>query len=200
MLLSADILCFTPRLFGDCADSWADQAKCHVELDLPALADSNLAWSRGGNLPATTTCTEKRTCIHTQRVHTQIRAHLRSSSVCMHTNKHHFDSLYVVCAWATWDTPTHVLLLHQPSAEDGEMSETKWRCVFVPLRATAETDLWRHEGSLYLTLLVWFHCSSHAGCNRLQRAQMVDVWGWNVPRWQKMATPRTVTVKEFAAG
>lgn len=36
-----------------CRDGWADKADCHAALVLSGLADSNLAWRRGGYLPAT---------------------------------------------------------------------------------------------------------------------------------------------------
>ncbi len=47
-----------------CRDSWVDQANCHVALALLVLADSNLAWSRGGFLPATSLFREKNMHTH----------------------------------------------------------------------------------------------------------------------------------------
>lgn len=81
-------------------DSRADQATCHVALDLPVLADSNLARRRGGYLPATASHGEKdmhthATCAGPRRTnaHTAARADKQHACLCPPSFSPSFPSL-----------------------------------------------------------------------------------------------------------
>lgn len=59
-----------------CRDGWVDKADCHAALVLLGWADSNLAWRRGGYLPAT--------ALYRENMNTHVRCRRR----CRCTHSH----------------------------------------------------------------------------------------------------------------